>query len=320
VSATVLQTAVITGGNSGLGYHCARALARAPGWHVVLACRDTHRAFAAAEALRAEVGEGRVEAMALDLASLASVRRFTEDLAARKDLPPLRAIVCNAGIQLVSEVRFTGDGYESTFAVNHLGHFLLANRLLAHLHAPARIVFVSSGTHDPTRHTGMPAPRWRDPHLIAKGEDAGTGSAATVGRRAYTTSKLANVLCGYELSRRLRAMGRTEVSVNLYDPGLLPGSGLARDYGTWQRLAWRYLLPLLRFLPWVASMEASGAVLARLVVDPAFDGVTEKYFLIGKEMGSSPDSYDADKARQLWEASGRLVALRPEETILPAAS
>lgn len=320
MSASVLRTAVITGGNSGLGYHCARAVARAPGWHVVLACRDTSRAFAAVDALRSDVGESRVEAMALDLASLASVRRFTEDLAARKDLPPLRALVCNAGIQLVRGVRFTGDGYETTFAVNHLGHFLLANRLLAHLHAPARIVFVSSGTHDPTRFTGMPAPRWRDPHLIAKGEDAGGGGPAAVGRRAYTTSKLANVLCGYELSRRLRAAGRADISVNLYDPGLLPGSGLARDYDAWQRFAWRYLLPFLRFLPWVSCPELSGAFLARLAVDPALDGVTEKYFLIGKEVPSSPDSYDADKARQLWEASARLAALRPEETILPAAT
>jgi NAD(P)-dependent dehydrogenase (short-subunit alcohol dehydrogenase family) len=312
-------TLVITGGNAGLGYHCARAVLARPGWRVVLACRDPERAAAAVEELRAASGPERVEAMALDLASLASVRGFADALASRRDLPPLRALVCNAGLQVVSGARFTEDGYELTFAVNHLGHFLLAGRLLPLLRAPGRIIFVSSGTHDPTRFTGMPAPRWRDPLLIAKGEDDGGGSPGVIGRRAYATSKLANVLCAYELSRRLRAAGRADIAVNAYDPGLMPGSGLGRDYSPWQRFAWRYLFPALRLLPGVSSPAASGAELARLAVDPAFDGLTGRYFQIDREVRSSPESYDLGRARELWEASAGMVGLGPDERLLGAA-
>ena len=94
----------------------------------------------------------------MDLASLRSVRAFVEDVRGAA-LPPLHAIVCNAGVQVVSGTERTEDGVEMTFGVNHLGHFALVQGLLDELAHPARIVVVSSGTHDPAKHTGMPDPR-----------------------------------------------------------------------------------------------------------------------------------------------------------------
>lgn len=320
------QTAIITGGNTGLGFHCARAIAAAgAGWHVVIASRDRAKAAAAVERLIADTGNARIEALPLDLASLASVRRFAADLAARGG-PPLRAVVCNAGLQIVSGTTYTADGFETTFGVNHLGHFLLVNLLLRQLAAPARIVFVSSGTHDPARRTGMPAPRYRDARSLAwpdrhpdpEADGAGPGA---IGRRRYTTSKLCNVLCAYELSRRLHGEGLSTperpIAVTAFDPGLMPGSGLARDYGPLQRLVWRAVFPALRlFGPNVNSVGSSGKALARVVLDPALAGVTGMYFQGVTPVPSSTESYDERKAAELWETSAELVGLRPDETIL----
>ena len=121
------DVALVTGGNSGIGFECARALARA-GWRVVIASRDRAASEAARRTIAHESGDDAIDALALDLGSLASVRAFAGEIA-RRDLP-LRALVLNAGLQVTSGRRLSADGYELTFAVNHLGHFLLANLLL----------------------------------------------------------------------------------------------------------------------------------------------------------------------------------------------
>ena len=159
------KSAVITGASAGLGLECARALlARDPAWHVVLAVRDTARG---ADAV-AKLGEpDRCTVLEMDLASLRSVRRFVQSLSTA-ELPPVHALVCNAGVQVVSAADETDDGVEMTFGVNHLGHFALVQGMLDQLARPARIVVVSSGTHDPAKHTGMPAPRFTSAAGLAR--------------------------------------------------------------------------------------------------------------------------------------------------------
>jgi light-dependent protochlorophyllide reductase len=309
-----LQTAIITGGNGGLGYHCARAIAAAsPQWQVIIASRDHAKSEEAVRAIIAETGNPNVAAIALDLGSLDSVRRFPADFAARQ-LPPIGALVCNAGIQTVRDLTYTDEGYETTFAVNHLGHFLLVNLLLRHLSEHARIVMVSSGTHNPDQFTGMPKPDYLDAVTVAKrqtGADPGTA-----GRTAYTTSKLCNVMFAYELSRRLKAEGHNGIGVTAFDPGLMPGTGLARDYSPFMKFVWNYALPALRFIPGVNGVNKSGNDLARLVLDPQLDGVSNQYFVGRKSVPSSKDSYDERKAAELWESSVSMVHLKPDETTL----
>src|SRR5450631_4159367 len=141
------KTVIITGGNSGLGYACARTIARdSDDWYIILACRNLDTARQAAERLIEETHHRFIEPMLLDLASLTSIRAFTKHLSMR-DFPPLHSLVCNAGLQMLDETHYTTDGFEMTFAVNHLGHFLLVNLLLSFFVSPARIVFVSSDTH-----------------------------------------------------------------------------------------------------------------------------------------------------------------------------
>jgi NAD(P)-dependent dehydrogenase (short-subunit alcohol dehydrogenase family) len=291
------RTAIVTGASGGLGMECARELL-AKDWHVVLAVRNPVRGVDAVAHLGSP---NRCTMLEMDLASLRSVREFVRNMR-EAGLPPVHAVVCNAGVQVVSGAETTEDGVEMTFGVNHLGHFALVQGILDGLARPARIVVVSSGTHDPAKCTGMPHPHYTSADDLAL--TAADGDADD-GRRRYTTSKLCNVLFTYELDRRLRH-GAQGVTVNAFDPGLMPGSGLARDYPPLQRLAWRYLLPALRVLPGVRSTRASGRLLAALAADARFDGVTGQYFSGRKAIRSSPDSYDLDKALDLWHTSERL--------------
>src|SRR3954452_1740281 len=209
-------------------------------------------------------------------------------------------IVCNAGIQLVGPTTFTEDGFETTFQVNHLAHFLLVALLRDHLAPDARVMVVSSGTHDPDRRTGMPAPRYVSAEQLARPVPS---DSPAEGRRRYTTSKLCNVLFAYELPRR------APLSTTAFDPVLMPGTGLARDYRPFQKLVWDRVLPALtRVAPNLNTTEQSGRALARLVTDPALRAVTGAYFLGQRPRGSSIASYDRAKARDLWETSERLMA------------
>lgn len=305
MTTTPNKTAIITGASAGLGLECARALlANDPSWHVVFAVRDVARG---AQAVEQAGHPARCTVLEMDLASLASIHAFADEFR-RRDLPPLHAIVCNAGLQVVSGTERTAEGVEMTFGVNHLGHFALVQDLRADLAAPARIVVVASGTHDPAKTTGMPSPLYASAAELAHPND----DEPVDGRRRYTTSKLCNVLYAYELDRRL-GQGAGGVTVNAFDPGLMPGSGLARDYSAIGRWAWRYVFPLLRVLPNVNSARSSGERLAALVWDPRFDSVTGTYFEGKRPIRSSVDSYDLEKALDLWQTSERLLTLEKAE-------
>ena len=208
-------------------------------------------------------------------------------------------------------------GLRAPLGVNHLGHFLLVNLLLPRLAPPARVVVVASGTHDPALKTGVPAPAWNDPLALARGE-LGTlalnDSPRKMGQRSYATSKLANVLFSYELARRLPAA----VTVNAFDPGLMPGTGLVRDGAAPLRFLWHHVLP--RFLPLlhravspnIHTPAESGASLARLLHDSSLERTSGKYFEGMREIPSSAESYDTVRARELWQASAALTGLAVE--------
>lgn len=321
--------ALVTGGNSGIGFECARELARR-GWRVLIASRNRE---ASAEAVRRIAGESGVvaaSALGLDLGALASVREFAREIE-RQDIP-LRALVCNAGIQVAGAQRLSVDGFELTFAVNHLGHFLLTNLLLSRLlaHAPARIVVVSSGVHDPKRTTGMPKPAVTDIQTLAT--TGGAQSGRFNGQLAYVNSKLSNLWFTYELARRLAGAGLSHddgrLTVNGYDPGLVPGSGLAREYPAGLRFVWHRILPavasvLTPVFPSISTAQQSGRALARLVWDPALAATSGRYFpshARWAEAASSDESHDAARARALWEESVTMTRLTPAESPLALAA
>ena len=314
-----MKTVIITGGNSGLGYACAKEIARFEDWQILLACRDLTKAEDAANKIGKVIPKNPIRVMELDLASLDSIRNFAVEFS-NLNLPSLGAIVCNAGVQFVNRQTQTKDGFETTFGVNHLGHFLLVNLLLSQLTTPARIVVVSSDTHDRRKTTGMPEPYFRSPHLMAYPQEDPAlkdKKIGELGRIAYTTSKLCNVLFAYELDRRLQQQEIADITVNVFNPGLMPGSGLAQDYTATAKFVWHNILPILsRFVPNVNSIENAGKALARLILDPELESTTGEYFSGFKAIDSSPDSYDCDLAKQLWQGSIELTKLKNNETIL----
>lgn len=301
------RTVIITGATSGLGYRCAEAIAKSrQDWHIIIASRTPSAVEATVRSLIAETQYPHIGGMVLDLASLASVRQFTEDFR-QVELPPLCAVICNAGIQIVSGTQYTADGFEMTFGVNHLGHFLLVNLLLPNLSDSSRIVFVSSDTHNPATQTGMPAPQYQAAELLAFPNDNGDGDGGDVGRIRYTTSKLCNVLCAYELSRRLQKQ-RLKITVNAFNPGLMLDTKLARDYSQ-AELSGLSATISSTVLENAKSSREMGAALAKLVLDPELENVTGKYFDGLHEVSSSQESYDERKASELWGCSMKLVRL-----------
>src|SRR5580693_527247 len=190
------RTFIVTGGNTGLGFGCASALAQDSNSLVIIACRDTTKGEQAAQKVREAGGNARV--LPLDLARQSSIRAFVGAFR-EAQLPPLAGIVCNAGMQNGAAPAKTEEGYETTFAVNHLGHYLLSRLLLEDLSQDGRITIVSSGTHDPKERTGMPPPVYNDADTVAHDFEANFKA----GMRRYTTSKLCNVFFTYELARQL---------------------------------------------------------------------------------------------------------------------
>ncbi|HEX4490291.1 MAG TPA: SDR family NAD(P)-dependent oxidoreductase [Acidimicrobiia bacterium] len=191
------QWVLVTGASAGLGQETARAVA-ARGANVVLAVRDVEKGERAAEPVRAAASElgATVELRAVDLASLASVRAFTDELRAAHDR--LDVIVANAGVMATPEGR-TADGFEMQFGTNHLGHFVLVNRLRPLLASPGRIVNLSSAGHrfspvvlDDVNFDRTPYDAWQ----------------------AYGRSKTANILFSVELDRRGRGAGQRACAVH----------------------------------------------------------------------------------------------------------
>jgi len=301
-------TFIVTGGNTGLGFHCASELSLDLNKVGILACRDVVAAESVAEKMR-QAG-GRAEVLSLDLAKQATIHAFVRMFRAR-EFPPLAGLVCNAGIQTVSAPTHTAEGYETTFGVNHLGHYLLARLMLPDLAPGARITFVASNVHDPKQKTGMPPPRYADASALAHDFESG----AEAGKRRYTTSKLCNIYTAYELARRLVASSDQRlqsIRVNAFDPGMMPGTGLAQTYSSIVRFLWSYVLPVLILLRSnVNSPAKSGKRLAQLASGSA-GNATGKYYSDGHEAQSSELSFNRENACELWNSSADMTHLQHE--------
>ncbi len=294
---------VITGATTGLGLATAKTLARQ---HIptVLACRDEQRAERARRSILDETPDATVDLVTLDLASIDSVHEAAKRIAGHRTAPS--AIVCNAGLQIVDGVAVSADGYEMTFATNHLGHFQFVNELSDTLRSGARIVVVSSDVHQgPAKSGGFPAPRWTSPGELADPEIQRQRPSNRDGRVRYATSKLANVYFAYELARRMEPLG---ITVNAFDPGLMPETELSRNYPTPMRQGYRLMAPLIRLLmPVARPLSRSAADLAWLATAAEPAGITGGYFTGRDKVPSAPESYDLDRARELWEISEKLV-------------
>jgi len=266
------RVVLVTGANTGIGRAAALELARR-GCTVVLASRSAERNAAAADAIRRATGSDAVHTVALDLASFASVRAAA---AAFLDFDlPLHVLLNNAG--LAGQPGLTDDGFERTFGVNHLGHFLLTQLLLDRLRAsgPARVVQVASAAHLRARPLDYDALR-----RPARRTDFG----------AYQASKLANVLFTVELARRLAG---SRVDAYAVHPGVI-----ASDI-------WRILPGPVRGLAtrFMRSVEEGARPLVALAAHDDVGGVSGDYFAGGRPARRHPLAEDAAATRELWRRS-----------------
>jgi len=319
------QSVLITGGNSGIGYECALELAK-QGCQVFIASRDKEASKKAVEKITQETKNKFVVAMELDLGCFTSIRRFAKEVE-EKNLP-INTLICNAAVQMNKTLSLSPDGYELTFAVNHLGHFLLTNLLLKRLlaNSPARIVVVASGVHDPKLITGMPKPFFSDLDSLAS--TGGSDKNRYNGQLAYVNSKLCNLLFMYELTRRIEKAkllnGKKTITINGYEPGVVPGSGLARDYPFILRFMWEQVLPVLAYMlspvfPMINPAWKSGKALANIAMDTKLKQISGKYFpshTRWQEASSSEASYDLELANNLWQKSIDMTKLTKKDSPL----
>ena len=309
------RSVLITGGTAGLGYHAALTIAKAhPEYLIVISSRSDKNN--AAHAINNALRQDNVVFAPLDLFSSENIRDFAKQWAEQRR-PDIQGLVLNAGLQFPGPLSMSPEGIESTFAVNHVGHALLFHLLWPHLADGARIAVTSSGTHDPEQKTNLPDA------VYNTAEDLAHPPADMVdvkGRQRYASSKLANVMWTYALNRRLQHQTvKKNVTVNAFDPGLMPGTGLARQGTSAERVLWfrvlPRILPVLRLLisPNIHTPEESGSALARLADDTDLAGETGKYFEGTRAIKSSEASYLKDKQDDLWSWTVKYLARSEEE-------
>lgn len=270
-------TVLVTGATDGLGRRVALELARR-GATVLLHGRSRERCEEILEEVQRETGSSEgLRYYLADLSSLSAVHGLAEQILSEHD--HLDVLVNNAGI-IAREREQTEEGVELTFAVNYLAHFLLTNLLLPLLRgsAPARIVNVASAGQSPVDF---------DDVMLERAYD---------GMKAYTQSKLSQVMFTFELAERLRGTG---VAVNALHPATLMDTKM-----------------VFETFGYASSTVQEGAeAVVRLAVSPELEGVTGRYFDGTREARASRQAYDADVRKRLWalseELCGRLLEPLP---------
>jgi NAD(P)-dependent dehydrogenase (short-subunit alcohol dehydrogenase family) len=293
---------VMTGATAGLGAQALGRIAAVPGTQVLIGARGSGR----------EVPAG-VKVLALDLASLASVRAFADAVITEIGENLIDVLVLNAGAQSpVSEAR-SADGFELTFAVNHLAHYLLARLLVPHLADGGRLVITTSDTHDPA--VTPIAPKVLDPQALAYPVKGGLGS----GIRAYAASKLCNLMTAESFAGSDEVRGRG-VSVVAFNPGLTGGTSLGRDSSPVARVVVRALMgTIFRVVGFfkpeyvMGTAERSGEQLAAVALGAITPPPGRVYVSLVKGEATFPDpselARDRDAQRRLWHDSADMVGL-----------
>ncbi len=274
------KVAVVTGASAGIGAVVARELAR-QGWRVIGLGRDPGRAETALASIRAAIPDARVEMILADLSVMSEAAGAARDIAARTDRIDL--LVNNAGGTPAAR-KLTPDGYEETFAANHLGPFLLTERLLPLLRAApsgAQIINVSSVAHRFVKDMA-----WDDLQLERK-FDAG---------QAYSQSKLANILFTKALAKRLAGDG---IRVNAMHPGLVQSNFASHGNR------------IVKMIYWLArpfSLDPDQGADTILWLAGAADAGTGGYFVKRRPAPITPAASSAEGAERLWAMSEALVA------------
>ena len=241
-----MKTILITGSTQGLGLQIVKKLISKKNVSIIMAVRDVDKGKKIALSL-----SKNISVVKLDLSSLKNVKEFINNWNTKID-----GLINNAGVQFNSKNSFTSDGFEETIAVNHIAAFLLTIGLEKYL-KNGRILFIGSGTHNPNHpHAkifGFRGAQYSSIKQLADGF-GNTSDINQLNRDRYSTSKLLNMITAIELSRRNK-----NIATYVLDPGLMPGTGLARDQNRVMQFLWNFVMPLIGLLlPDTSSPNRSG--------------------------------------------------------------
>ncbi|HEY5223495.1 MAG TPA: SDR family NAD(P)-dependent oxidoreductase [Microbacteriaceae bacterium] len=303
-----MTTVLITGATGGLGRSAVMAMADRPAAarpDLLLVGRPGVGLDAVAAAARAK--GATVRTVGADLARLSDVRAAGEkvtELVASGEVRPLRVLIANAGVSVADTRTASADGFEMTFAVNYLAHAQLIGELIGSLVAPARIVLLGSNTYylnTVRRLMGVPPAEWRDPIDLAKPAPADATPTFRAAGVAYSNSKLAVLYYAHELQRR----APEGVSVAVFEPGFMPGTGLSRDHGPGMQRLGRGI----QRLPGISSPVKSGPALAAVALDDRWAHLNGGAFVV-KTKERAVESFANDPVREarLWRATDELLA------------
>lgn len=288
---------VITGATSGFGANAAARLTA-----------DGHRLTIGARRPDAVDAGWNAAALSLDLDDFASVDAFADAVAKG---PAIDALVLNAGLQTAA-LETGAEGYERTFAVNQLAHFRLLHRLLPQLARGARVILTGSGTHDPEEKTMIAPPAHANAEWLAFPERDPTlpKGARAQAFRAYSSSKLANIMTARELARR-----RPDLAAMSFDPGYVPWTGLARASGKILSSLVSLILPLTMKRDRKSTVEKSGEYLAALAAGPTYSEAHGDYWSVRnpalKRIEPSELARDDAACAKLWDDCEGLLGLKP---------
>lgn len=300
-------TVLITGPTRNLGRHAVLAMAGRPPAQrpdLLLVGRAGRDLTAVADEARAR--GAHVREIGCDLARLADVRATAttvRDLLAADVVRPLRALVANAGVMSADTRRASADGYEMTFAVNHLAHAQLIGDLLGSFTAPARVVLLGSNTYHANvwrRLLHVAEAEWADPVELARTATGVQDPGLTASGIAYSNAKLAVLYYAHELQRHAGA----GIHVSVFEPGWMPGTALGRGAPA----AVRAISRALGRLPGVSTPQRSGPLLAAMALDDRWAHLSDGAFVVKTTVTEvQPVAHDGDRERRLWEATAELL-------------
>ena len=273
---------IVTGANSGIGYHTALGLAKKEAT-VVLVCRDLDKGKKALDIIKESTGSNSLYLMHCDISSMKSIERFTREFSDR--FTCLNVLINNAGAAF-SKRQTTEEGYEKTIATNYLGLFKLTHNLLPMLRAktPSRIINISSGMHKTVKVDF-------DDLMFEKRYKS---------MEAYATSKLMVTAYTYALAERLEGTG---VTANVVEPGFVATNLGANMGGFWDKLAFTVVRPMQ------ISAEKGAETSIWAASDPELENISGKTFAKKTEIKSAEVTYDKEFQDKLWEKTAKLLGL-----------
>jgi NAD(P)-dependent dehydrogenase (short-subunit alcohol dehydrogenase family) len=288
-----MKTVVMTGGTAGFGAVAAKRISDTPNTQLILGARAPKNSS--------------IDALPLDLARLTDVRSFAQALTKKLDGTRIDVLILNAGAQFGNTKHRTEDGFESTFAINHLAHYLLLRLLTPSLANTATVVITTSDVHDPK--LNPLGPKELDPETLA--HPNGKGQGFIPGFRAYSSSKLCDLLTArtFEASSAAQMNG---VRVIAYNPGLTPDTSLYRAWPWWTKLMMASA-SLVRPLAGINTVEQAGNAIADLGLGKIVPPAGRMYASLVKGRLTWPDPSElaqSDTAmKELWVESAYMVGM-----------